>query len=434
MIDFLTHQVLASKSLSAETFETCCGSSLQQVLHQEFVAVVHETAHAQNNYKYISAITNLSNTVFECADIGREYNAQGMVIQASKLADFCWVALDCIQAITEGIFDGASNTANMIIHPIETIKGIGTLAYHGACILYDIAGLTRAFITDQKEAEETWDDISNQFSQFLNVLYEKQKELKPRDYCKGMATFATECALQARLIRGITTFYQSTQKEIPTLISRFGRFMPEEELLLSTAEGIQFQITRETQDILQHFVPTDVFLSESVNSRLTSFVLSIQEEIPHLRQLFHCTRKGFAESANKYFKVDYWHILGVELRMVGRKGRIILNGFHHDFMRAMEKAGVFEFANVVKNKFGCYKADIIINGKSIRKTFFPAEWSRKKVIHKIYEAYDHFLQSGAKAILQSGGTYKLVGYTSEGIEIEMIITKTGRLTTAYPII
>ena len=66
------------------------------------------------------------------------------------------------------------------------------------------------------------------------------------------------------------------------------------------------------------------------------------------------------------------------------------------------------------------------------KTFFPAHWSRKDVIEKIYEAYDDFKKSGANATLIPNGTYKINGFTKEGIEIEMLVTQKGVINTAYP--
>ncbi len=69
------------------------------------------------------------------------------------------------------------------------------------------------------------------------------------------------------------------------------------------------------------------------------------------------------------------------------------------------------------------------------KTFLPQHWSHEKVISKVLEAYDHFIKTGAKNYkLLANGKYRITGFIDEGVKIEMYITKTGQITTAYPVI
>lgn len=65
---------------------------------------------------------------------------------------------------------------------------------------------------------------------------------------------------------------------------------------------------------------------------------------------------------------------------------------------------------------------------------FPAQWSKERIAASILEAYEEFVASGRLADLRSNGVYKLQGFTKEGIEIEMYITKNGLMKTAYPIV
>jgi hypothetical protein len=94
----------------------------------------------------------------------------------------------------------------------------------------------------------------------------------------------------------------------------------------------------------------------------------------------------------------------------------------------------FGFANKVMHQSGFYCADIIINGEVFTKSFFPAEWTREKVISKIYEAYENFIKNNGIPKSQPNETYKIWSYIQEGIEIEMYITKKGKILTAYPIL
>jgi hypothetical protein len=67
-------------------------------------------------------------------------------------------------------------------------------------------------------------------------------------------------------------------------------------------------------------------------------------------------------------------------------------------------------------------------------TFFPADWSREKVVDKIYEAYNSFIKSGMKPTATKDNKYLIKGMIEEGFEIEMRITKNGHVVTAYPIL
>ena len=53
---------------------------------------------------------------------------------------------------------------------------------------------------------------------------------------------------------------------------------------------------------------------------------------------------------------------------------------------------------------------------------------------KICEAFNNFIKNGAIVKEEKGGKYLIGGLTSEGIEIEMYITKAGEITTAYPLL
>lgn len=112
-----------------------------------------------------------------------------------------------------------------------------------------------------------------------------------------------------------------------------------------------------------------------------------------------------------------------------------LGGLHHDFMNIIEKNDTFKFVNKVMHDSGFYQADILVNGRLFKdKTFFPAHWSRNKVVNTIYEAYDNFVKSGVKAVLKGNGKYEIKSVTKDGIDIIMYVTKKGLITSAYPII
>jgi len=258
VVSSVASKALGDRHISADKFGMLYGTALQHVLHKEFVTVIDDAAHVYDKYQYISVARNLGNTVIEFADIGREYNLHGAVAQASELADFCWVALDCIKAIGEGFCEGVEHTVDMVVHPIETatniVKGVGLLAYHVGHMVHEVTELALLLDTDYQAAENKWDDMSHRFDVVLQVIQEKQKELELRDYCKGIAAFATEWYLQARLVRGLGTLYESAQKQVPKLVSRFGDYMPDKKVLLGTPEGVQVHIADESIQAMKKVV------------------------------------------------------------------------------------------------------------------------------------------------------------------------------------
>lgn len=103
-------------------------------------------------------------------------------------------------------------------------------------------------------------------------------------------------------------------------------------------------------------------------------------------------------------------------------------------MNIIEKNDTFKFVNKVMHDSGFYQADILVNGRLFKdKTFFPAHWSREKVVGIICEAYDNFIKDGAKFIEVPGGKYRIDSYIQNGIDIRMFMTENGLVTSAYPI-
>ena len=152
-----------------------------------------------------------------------------------------------------------------------------------------------------------------------------------------------------------------------------------------------------------------------------------------IKKLFDQTRKGFGECANKFIKVDYEHILSPDFKMT-RKG-LKFGGFHHDLENLLEKSGIFKCENKVFGKKGYYKADVWFEGRLYEgKTFFPSDLSRKQVIEKVMGAYDNFILDSAKSYeLTRDGKYCIQGITNDGVEIEMYMTKKGKITSTYPV-
>jgi hypothetical protein len=159
----------------------------------------------------------------------------------------------------------------------------------------------------------------------------------------------------------------------------------------------------------------------------------VKAAVSILRQKYDCVIKGFAEFSNKYIKVNYEHIFGMELTF-NRKGVLHIGGFHLDFMNIIEKSGIIEFAEKVMCKDGFYKAQLRFKAHPAKyeATFFPAHWSREQVVEAIIEAYNDFVSKGLNNVVFERGKYIVEGQLSTGRTITIVINKVGKIITAYP--
>ncbi len=199
-----------------------------------------------------------------------------------------------------------------------------------------------------------------------------------------------------------------------------------------TAEGIVLKMSNGMKDFNKG--PHEIINSAKAlfESAYAPIAKKLEDAISKIRTFYKRTPNyDIPNFGNKEIQVALEHVLGVELKWSELGTLLDLSGFHHDFMGAVEKSKAFKFLNKIVNENGCYSADIVLNGKSFPKTFFPQHWSQEDVVKKIYEAYYNFRKSGAIA-LEKGGKYLIDGVTNEGITIRMYVTKGGKIVTAYP--
>ncbi len=201
---------------------------------------------------------------------------------------------------------------------------------------------------------------------------------------------------------------------------------------LVTAEGLVLQMSNDLKNVggtAKEIINSSRTLIESAYAPIAT---NLEKIIKTIRESYILNPKhDFPSFGNKHIKIALEHILGMELKWSDLGSLINISGFHHDFMGAIEKSKVFKFLNKVIKENGCYSVDIVVDGKTIPKTFFPQHWTQKEVADKIYEAYYNFRKSGAIAP-EKGGKYVIDGLTNEGITVRMFVTKGGEIVTAYP--
>jgi hypothetical protein len=428
-LDRNVSSLLQSCGCDATAYTTVYGSQLQQVLHQECMELLARTAVLPNSpYAY-----DHQEVLVDCIDAAREYNREGLVHKASMVEDFCWALLDYSSAVLEGATLGIVGAVHdMITHPIQTavcvIAGKYLLAYQLCKVVCNVADIGVTALVDASRAQEKWNDYIEPINTILGAI--KNKEVTVRNAIKTGATLVVGLIAQHKLLGGLNKFYTTAKikafefcQKNPLLRPRYHMTTPD-GIFMKTPEGLTGLGT-----VVEEVVKDSKALLEGVHK---AFLQTLESEIAALRTSFDRARKGFGGFASKYIKINYEHILGMELYF-SRRGVPQIGGFHHDFMGKIEKSGVFEFVNKVVDKTGFYKAELLYRGESVKEiTFFPAHWSRKEVISKIYEAYDNFIKENAVAELKPDGKFRLQGLTNEGVTIEMYITQQGKITTAYP--
>lgn len=175
-------------------------------------------------------------------------------------------------------------------------------------------------------------------------------------------------------------------------------------------------------------------------------IFSKPQDWEKLAKVFDGTVKITLKSGEKVSVwIDYEHIFNPIIIVNCKKGEITLNGFHHDWQKRIEKSRLIQFSDYKEESNGIYKADWIFNGEFKESTFFPAAWSRVKVIEKIIEAIknpniDDGDKNKPEEIEKDDNRLEIRGKTSEGIDIIIIFKvqknldnrKLAKLVTAYP--
>jgi hypothetical protein len=255
-----------------------------------------------------------------------------------------------------------------------------------------------------------------------------------REIAKQITAFCTDWALTSKAF----TFFHHLCSRSGPLIAEVIEVLKKEpvvEYVVVGVDGTLFHLSESAKTVggaVKEVVKDARVLLQTLHAE---HMATLKPEIMQLRTLFDFTKKGFGEFVNKWIKIDYEHILGIDL-FFSRHGLAKIDGFHHDWCKKIEAAGIIKFANKVIYENGCYSAKLVYMGETVKSyaTFFPSDWSRKKVVEKIYEAYEYSLRNGAKAEELRNGTLKISGLTKEGITIEMFMTKKGKINTAYPLL
>jgi hypothetical protein len=423
-------QTLHSHGHDPAVYARAHGNQFQQVLHQECIELLTRTV----DLPVGSVAYNHQEALIDCIDAAREYNQAGMTHKASSIADFCWALLDYSSAVAEGMACGLIGAVrDMVEHPIQTaacvIAGEYVLAYQLCKVVCNVADIGVTALANPSRAKKKWSDYVEPINNIISAI--KNKEMTCRDAIKTGAGLAVGLVAQHKLLGGLNKFYRGIRVKAIEFIQNNPSLTPQQ--YMQTAEGVFMK----TSDGLREIGGTAVEVIKDTRVALeimhTQYMAALKAELETLHLAFDNKIKGFAQLTNKYTKLDYEHIFGMKF-IFKRDCLSKVSGFHHDCMHVIEKSGVIEFTNKVMNKDGFYTTDLIHQGTVVKPqaTFFPAEWSREKVVSKIYEAYNNAVENSLVPEFRNDGKCFIQGLTNEGIEIEMYMTSKGKIVTAYP--
>jgi hypothetical protein len=411
-------------------------------LHTEFVEQLAQLSNLFDTYHLSKSENLFFDAIGEGVALGIEANKRHEPVIATCWANFGWEVLEIAKGIGEGVVLGACNPVsfakNIVCHPINTtceiVQGLGTII----CAVGKAVGVPvqLGVLCITGNAEQACKESQKIYEQTKFLAQEcatKIAAMSNREIAKQTAAFATDWVLTGK---ALTFAHSLCSRAGPLLVEVIEvlRKEPVAEYAIAGAEGVLHHMSKTTKQVggaAKKVISSSRTLLESARRGLLA---NLEKEMAHLHTLFDRKIKGFAEFSNKYLKPDYEHILGMNL-WFSRRGVVQIGGFHHDFMKIIEKSGVFRFTDKIMYKHKFYSAKLFHGENYIKHiTFFPSHWTREQVISKIYEAYNNFIKSGVQPILEKNQQYRISGFTQEGINIEMFITKNGVISTAYPIL
>jgi hypothetical protein len=321
------------------------------------------------------------------------------------------------------------------LNPVTQIQNTYDFLKSTACFVADVT-VGKFYLSEQEYRGR----IDGFFATCAALSPSNLAKLEAEQWVEIVAQLAADCVFFGGVGKAVAYLKEiaavsKAQQSVARIAQRFKNAVDislSEHPIMVTAEGIIFRSDKMKQlgGTAKEVISNSRKLLESARAGLLA---DLEKEMASLRALFDGKKKGFAACANKYLKLDYEHIFGIEL-WFNRKGKAQVDGFYLDFLGAIEKSGVIKFAHKKIYTAGFYKADLVIDGAIITKTFFPSAWTREKVISKIYEACENFIKNGGIPELGKDGKYIIKSYIEEGIEIKMCITQKGKILTAYPIL
>lgn len=407
------------------------------------------------------------------------------------------VAQPYATAVVLGVADSLQNTAHMIAHPIETVQdigcAIGTVAYYTGKLIIDAHAIeTDMLLHELGHTPERFDYAQKMAHEITTWAATK----KPEDIVRSSATIISDFAFMPKLLGIIGRMGNRAVakgrdyiKKLPSMLARSQREAAgvgaieaaEAEAFTQAAEevyearssamqsstvtpprggGTSFipPIIETVEDAIGYmktiaedlalYSPTAMqdcaAMCDKIRSEIPAgatfgteefinYLAKLEIESAIIKKINGKLRKGYGPIANHTIRLREKHALGMDIDW--RNLNPHLDGLHHDYLGALEGSGIIELIDKIESPIGAYKAEVIWNGRKFKqKSFFPKGWLRQQVIEKILEAFDDCVKRNVFLDFSKKKRCTIRGFTSDMLEIEMIINSNGEIITAYPII
>lgn len=225
---------LTQHQQNPSAYATSTGHQLQQVLQQECVDLLTQTA----GLTPLSPLYQHQQALLDFVSAANAYNHAGGAHQAAQINDLCWSLLEYGQAVTDGVVQGLNSVAQTIVdHPIETlayaVAGEYLLAYQLGRVVHDLAGIGIVALRDPAQAQAQWDDYIAPLTQLIQTI--QQRELSVTEAVKTGTSLAVAWRAQGRLLKGLNKFYSTTKTQALQFAKQHPTVLPQQ--YLATAEG-----------------------------------------------------------------------------------------------------------------------------------------------------------------------------------------------------
>ncbi len=202
--------LLSQSECDSKQYKTNYGNQLQQVIHRECIDIIAQTAQLSAH----SPLYDYKKSLVDFTDSARSYNQEGISGKAMQINNFCYALLDYGSAIVEGIACGVIGAAkDMINHPVQTalcvVAGEYVLAYQLLKVTTNLVSIGINCAFDKEAGSQQWHDYIEPITSVISAI--SNKELTLRDGVKGAVALGTGMYAQGKMLKGLNSFYKTTQ-------------------------------------------------------------------------------------------------------------------------------------------------------------------------------------------------------------------------------
>ncbi|MBP9765351.1 hypothetical protein KBD08_03380 [Candidatus Babeliales bacterium] len=437
---------LQAYGFSAELYQSCYGTSMQQQLHSEICHLFEESAKNQSCPKSTSSFLNMA---LNLANISYWANQLEALTQTTTYLDCAklahqignWVIQNVplyIEALTKVPIDSAWDFIHMASHPIELITNLGTII----CLISDTATLLDedsfgatlpAAVQARQQRYQDLNDNLKKIHDSISTSSGPERVYYVTKFIadcmlqhtafKALASAAHVAQIQNRCIKTIrhaaniidiqpsmslateqigqatheleTVLHKSLQRELSSIEQSIAQ---ETNIITSTISTECRSLQEITQEIEQYGkIPlTNQALCQETQTIAEKIVQDTNVTIDRSMRLKFGPKWHIIDGIKKRVSIDIDHILNYEISFKINKQlgcmEIDLTGGHlAGSTEALAKKGLIKIIDKRKLPSGCwqYEFEDSFSKKNFTKTEFHHSWSKEKIIEETCNLFEN---------------------------------------------